>query len=139
MGNETVRAEWVRDDVYLLRDRNDFPVVMTQPWGVSGADLLPMSLIGCALWDIVAILRKQRQPPAHASARAESERESEPPWRYTRIQIHYYFAGEGLDAARVQRAITLSEEKYCSIFATLREALEITSDFEIGDGAEHGQ
>lgn len=131
MSNEIVRAEWVRDEIYLLRDRNDFPVVMTQPWGVNGADLLPLSLAGCALWDIVAILRKQRQPLTHASAWAESERENEPPWRFTRIQIHYRFAGDGLDSARVQHAIALSEEKYCSIFATLRAALELSSDFEI--------
>lgn len=137
MSNETVQAEWVRDDIYLLRDRNNFPIVMTQPWGVNGADLLPLSLIGCALWDIVAILRKQRQPLTRAGVWAESERESEPPWRYTRIQIHYHFAGNGLDAARVQRAIALSEEKYCSIYATLRAAIELVSDFEIEEGA-HG-
>lgn len=136
MSGEIVRAEWVRDDVYLLRDRNEFPVVMTQPWGVNGADLLPLSLIGCALWDIVAILRKQRQMLTHASVWADSERESEPPWRYTRIQIHYRFEGKNLNAAHAQRAIALSEERYCSIFATLRAAVELTSDFEIMEASD---
>jgi hypothetical protein len=56
MISETVNAEWVRDRVFLLRDRRDFPVVMTQPMGVSGADLLPMSLLGCVMWDAVSIL-----------------------------------------------------------------------------------
>ena len=139
MSSETVRAEWVRDEIFMLRDRHDFPIVMTQPWGVNGADLLPLSLIGCALWDIVAILLKQRQGLTHAGVWAESEREPEAPWSFLRIQIHYRFAGDGLDAAHVQRAIALSEEKYCSTYATLRRAVELTSDFEILDGAQDGK
>lgn len=131
MAAETVYVEWIRDEVFLLRDRNNFPIVMTQPWGVNGADLLPLSLIGCALWDIVAILRKQRQVVTAASGWAECEREADPPWRYTRILLHYRFTGENLKRDQLLRAIALSEEKYCSIYATLRAAVELLSEFEI--------
>lgn len=123
--------DWISEQLFLLRDRNDFPIVMTQPAGVSGADLLPLSVIGCAVWDVVAILRKQRQELTGVQVTAESLRDDEPPWRFRKIHIHYKFAGRNLNAGMIQRAIDLSENKYCSTFATLRDALEIASDYEI--------
>jgi len=49
MPTETVRVDWMAQRMFLLRDRNNFPVVMTQPQGVNGADLLPLSLVGCSV------------------------------------------------------------------------------------------
>jgi len=131
MPTETVRADWIDEQVFLLRDQFGFPVVMTQPMGVNGADLLPMSLIGCAAWDVVAILRKQRQQVTRLQVTAESQRDEDPPWRYRKIRILYKISGRGLHPEKVQRAIELSETKYCSIYATLSDVVEITSTFEI--------
>jgi putative redox protein len=128
---ETVHAEWLHDQVFMLRDRNDVSIVMTQPDGVNGADLLPLSLIGCAAWDVVAILRKQRQDVTGLQVSAESARDDEPPWRFRRIHVHYRLTGRNLDPERVRRAVALTESKYCSIFATLRDAVELSSEFEI--------
>jgi len=130
---ETVHADWVEGQVFLLRDRAGFPVVMTQPMGVSGADLLPMSLIGCTSWDVIAILKKQRQQVTGLEVSAESERDDEPPWRFRVIRILYKVRGRDLDPAKVRRAIHLSETQYCSIYATLREVVEIRSEIEIVD------
>ncbi len=130
---ETVRLDWKGEQVFLLRDRAGFPVVMAQPMGVNGADLLPLSLIGCASWDLIAILTKQRQPLTGLQVTAESERDSQPPWRFRKIHVHYRIAGHGLDRLKVQRAIALSEDKYCSIHATLKPVIELSSDFEIVD------
>ena len=131
---ETVRADWIEDQEFLLRDHFGFPVMMAHPMGVSGADLLPMSLIGCSVWDVVAILRKQRQQVTKLEVTAESERDEEPPWRFRRIHILYKITGHGLNPERVQRAIDLAEGKYCGVYATLREAVEITNRFEIIEG-----
>ena len=133
MSAEKVHAEWVRDQVFILKDRNDFPILMAQPGGVNAADLLPLSLIGCASYDVIAILRKQRQQLARLEVSAESEREDEPPWRIKKITICYRLAGSSLDPVRVRRAVELTERKYCSIYATLSLAVEITSEFEIED------
>ena len=130
---ETVQAKWVENNVFLLHDRFGFPLVLTQPNGVNGADLLPLSLIGCAAWDVIAILQKQRQSVSNFYVTAESEREAEPPWRFTRIHIHYRIHGTNLAPDRVQRAIELTETKYCAIYATLRQAIQLTSDYEIVD------
>ncbi len=132
---ETVRAEWIRDSVFVLYDRFNFPVVMTQPMGVNGADLMPLSVIGCAAWDVMSILRKQREPVSGLRVVAESERDAEAPWLFRRLCVHYQFAGAGLNPERVRRAIALSETKYCSTFSTLRQAVEITSDFTVTPAA----
>src|SRR4030067_335679 len=128
---ETVRADWIDEHVFLLRDRADFPIVMTQPMGVNGADLLPMSLIGCTAWDIIAILKKQRQQVTHLEITAVSQRDDEPAWRFRKIHVRYRLAGRDLSEDKIRRAIELSETGYCSIYATLRDVVQITSEFEI--------
>ena len=131
MSIDTVRADWLGDQVFLLRDRFDFPIVMTQPQGVKGSDLLPLSLIGCSAWDVISILQKQRQAVTHLQVFADSECEDEPPRRFKRIRIRYRFNGHNLKPEHIQRAIELSETKYCSIYATLRQAIKLTSEYEI--------
>jgi len=131
MPTETVRLDWIEEQVFLLRDHLGFPIVMTQPMGVSGADLLPLSLIGCTVWDVIAILKKQRQQVTRLEVTAESVRDDEPPWRFRKIHIRYHLAGQNLNPEYVRRAIELSETKYCSIYATLRDVVEITNEFEI--------
>lgn len=112
---------------------------MTQPGGVNGADLLPLSVIGCAAWDVAAILRKQRQKISGLKVSAESQREDRPPWRFRKIIIHYQIRGRSLDRKRIERAVELSQKQYCSTYATLSAAVEITSQIEIlEDEAEGG-
>jgi len=141
MSTETVRIDWVRDQLFLMRDRFDFPIVMTQPSGVNAADLLPLSLIGCAVWDIIAILKKQRQQLTDLHVTAESARDDEPPWRFRKIHVRYIFSGTNLNEMFIKRAIDLIASRYCSTYATLRDAVEIISDYEIvtGEGAKEGR
>ena len=131
MADEIVRMEWVRDYTFLLYDRNNFPILMDQPMGANAADLLPMSLIGCSSYDVVAILKKQRQKITDLQVTAESLRDPEPPWRFRKIHIHYHVSGSGLNPEKVQKAIELAEQHYCGVYATLKDAIEISSDFEI--------
>lgn len=131
MPTETVSLEWVRERQFLLHDRNGFPVIMDQPNGINAADLLPLSLIGCSVYDVVAILEKQRQKIIDVAVSAESRRDPDPPWVFRKIHIHYKISGFNLDADKVSRAIELAEQKYCGVFATLEKVVEITSDFEI--------
>ena len=131
MTTEIVRVDWVDERVFLLKDHNDFPIVMTQPHGVKGADLLPLGLIGCSAWDLIDILQKQRQQVTGLKVFADSEREETAPWRFTAIHIRYKVSGHTLDTDKVKRAVELTEKKYCSIYATLRDAVELSSEVEI--------
>ena len=128
---ETVSVDWVQDQEFLLKDHFGFPIVMTQPMGVNGADLLPLSVIGCAAWDLAGILKKQRLQVTALNVIAESEREEAPPWRFLKIHILYRVTGRKLKPESIRRGIELTEDKYCSTLATLRKACEISSSFEI--------
>jgi hypothetical protein len=71
----------------------------------------------------VLILRKQRQQITGVAVSATSERDDNPPWKFKRIRIVYALTGRNLSAEHVRRAIALSEEKYCAIYATLRDVV----------------
>ena len=131
---ETVNLAWVSERRFLMHDHNGFSIVMDHPTGVSASDLLPLSLIGCSSYDVIAIMEKQRQKIKDLAVTAESTRDPDPPWIFRKIHIHYTVSGQELDQNKVARAILLAEEKYCAVFATLQSAVEITSDFEIIEG-----
>ena len=122
---------WNPEENFNLRDNDDHHIVMKKPKGVSASDLLPMALIGCASHDVVEILTKQRQDLQQLKVSAEAVQDDDPPWRFRRIHIHYQAVGKGIDPEKLRKAILLSEEKYCSVYATLKDAIEITHDSEV--------
>ncbi len=134
MTTKTVSLHWSPEKNTILEDSDHYQVVMKKPNGVSGSDLLPMSLIGCASYDIVEILNKQRQDLHELKVTAESTQDETPPWRFRKIHIHYQVIGAGVDPEKVRKAILLSQENYCSVYATLRDTIEITHDFEVMEG-----
>ncbi len=136
MLSETVNLDWVANRKFIMHDRNGFHIVMDHPHGVNASDLLPLSLIGCSSYDVVAILEKQRQKVTDLVVSAESTRDPEPPFTFRKIHVHYKISGSEIDPAKVAKAIQLSEEKYCGVFATLKNVVEITSDFEIMETKE---
>ena len=131
MPTEKVSVEWLGEREFRLQDRDGYAIRMARPDGVNGADLLPLSLIGCAAWDVLAILVKQRQEVRSFSVEASSQRDDEAPWRFRRILITYRIAGRKLQEPSIRRAFALTEAKYCSVFATLKDAVELTSAFEL--------
>jgi putative redox protein len=131
MAAKTVHLNWDPEGQFILQDNDNYKIIMKKPRGVSPSDLLPMALIGCASHDVVEILNKQRQGLHALKVTAESTQDDDPPWRFRKIHIHYQVTGRGLDAEKVRKAIRLSEENYCSVYATLRDAIEITHDFKI--------
>jgi putative redox protein len=62
---------------------------------------------------------------------ASAEQDPEPPWTFRKIHLKFILKGEGLTENNIQKAICLSEEKYCSVAATLRGIAEISTSFEI--------
>ena len=90
-----------------------------------------MSLIGCASHDVVSILEKQKQQIHALKVTANATQDDDPPWRFRTIHIHYQVTGISVDMEKVRKAILLSEENYCSVYATLRDAIEITHDVEV--------
>jgi putative redox protein len=131
MATKNVFLNWDPEENFILKDNDDYRIVMKKPKGVSASDLLPMALIGCASHDVVEILTKQRQDLQQLKVSAEAVQDDDPPWRFRRIHIHYQAVGKGIDPEKLRKAILLSEEKYCSVYATLKDAIEITHDSEV--------
>lgn len=93
-----------------------------------------MALIGCSSYDVVEILQKQRQNLQELRVTAESTQDDTPPWRFRRIHIRYEAIGRGIDVEKLRKAVQISEEKYCSVYATLKDAIEITHEVEVVEG-----
>ena len=104
--------------------------------GMMPGGLLLSSLAGCSGIDVVNILRRQRQNVTSLEISVVGYQQPDPPWTYENIELRYVVRGTGLRESLVERAIKLSEEKYCSVGATLSGRCEITSTYEIvEDGA----
>jgi putative redox protein len=107
------------------------PEVGGRNLGARPMELVLMGLGACSAIDVMHILRKGRQPVTDCVVDLDGERAPADPKVFTRIRLHYVVTGRALDAAQVQRAITLSKEKYCSATAMLAKTAEISVDFEI--------
>ncbi len=100
--------------------------------GPAPMEALLAALAGCMAVDIQAILEKSRVPLEALEVRVVGERAPDPPRRYTRIRMVFGLKGPGQeDEGKILRAIQLSEEKYCSVYHTLRPDLEIETVHEL--------
>ena len=131
MASDIVHLDWNPEQQFVLSDNDDHQIVMKKPKGVKPSDLMAMALIGCSSYDVVEILQKQRQDLQQLKVTAESTQDNDPPWRFRKIHIHYQAVGKGIDREKLGKAIQISEEKYCSVYATLKDAIEITHDYEV--------
>jgi putative redox protein len=98
--------------------------------GAKPSDLLPLSLAACTVYDVVVILRKQRQDLQGLEVRVTSEQDEDPPWTFRAIHMHFLVHG-AVDDRKVARAIDLSESKYCSVAATLRSVVRLSHSHEV--------
>jgi putative redox protein len=99
--------------------------------GMKPSELILSALAGCASVDVVDILEKKRTPLSHLQVEVSGEQDADPPWTFRKIHLKFIVKGDGLTEKNVSQAIELSEEKYCSVAATLRGKAEITTSFEI--------
>jgi putative redox protein len=99
-------------------------------------ELLLMSLVSCTAMDVASILRKKRVKLDGFSVEAEAEQAPEHPKVFTDIKLHYIFTGSGIRPADVERAIELSETKYCSVSHMLKKSAAISHDYRIESTGE---
>jgi putative redox protein len=88
---------------------------------------------GCTAFDVVHILKKQRQDVSACVADIDAQRADADPKVFTRIHVHFKVSGRGLDPRKVGHAIELSATKYCSASIMLAKTATITHDFEIDE------
>lgn len=107
------------------------PDVGGQDHGSRPMELMAMSLAGCTAMDVISILSKKRQQVTGFEVQALARRAGEHPKVFTEIELRYIIRGHNIDPAAVQRAVSLSEEKYCPAQAMLRLVAPITLTIEI--------
>jgi putative redox protein len=98
--------------------------------GVKASDLLLLAAAACSTYDVINILTKQREPVQRLEVICSGEQNKEAPHAFTSLHLHYIVSGP-VDPQKLEKAIHLSEDKYCSVVNTLRPTVEITHDYEI--------
>lgn len=117
---------------------NGFTVPMDAAPVVGGKDLGPRpkpltlaALGGCTGMDVVSILEKMRVPLESFEMKIEAEQTEEHPKIYNKIHIIYIFKGVDLPLDKLEKAVNLSQEKYCGVSAMLRKAAGITYEIVV--------
>jgi putative redox protein len=130
-------VQWCQDRLFLGKSGSGHAVVMDGPpeaggqnLGVRPMEMLLLGMGGCASFDVVSILEKMQQPIKGCVAELQAERADSEPKVFTRINIHFKISG-AVDAAKAERAVKLSAEKYCSASIMLGKVAEITHSFEV--------
>jgi putative redox protein len=138
-----IAIKWTGQGSQMFIGRDSFGhVVMSGSWpqednswqewkGLKPSDMLLLSLASCSAYDVVMILGRQRQQLTNLYVSVDGQQASKPPYQFTEIHQHYTVEGIDLDAKKVERAIKLSEEQYCSVAATIRGVAQLSHSFEL--------
>ncbi len=135
------RITWVSDKTFTGQTESGHSIVIgtaegdTPKPGPSAMELVLMGAGSCSAWDVVEILKKGRQRIDDVVVELDADRAPEPPKVFTRIHLHFIVKGRDVDPVKVERAIQLSVEKYCSATAMLEKSATVTHDFEVVETA----
>ncbi|HOY86620.1 MAG: OsmC family protein [Methylotenera sp.] len=133
-----VSVKWIDGVSFIGESETGHAVVMDgapenggRNIGMRPMEMLLIGMGGCTSFDVVAILKKARQPIVHCVAEIDAARADEIPKVFTKIHVHFVVTGNNLNETQVERAVKLSAEKYCSASIMLSKSVEITHSFEI--------
>jgi len=136
---QTSKVQWIGEQRFVAVSPSGHAVVLDSDshFAPTPMELLLMALGACTATDVVIILEKKRQKLESLEVICSGERAPAPPRVWTKLDILFRLRGR-LDEAGVERAIQLSEEKYCSVSATLKKTAELTWRYEIVPPADGG-
>lgn len=128
-------VQWAGEDLYIGTSPSGHSVTIDTKGenksAPSPVELLMIAVAGCTAVDVVSILRKKRQRITAYKAEITGERRDEHPRSFTSMHVHHLVYGDDVSEQAVAQAIALSDEKYCSVAATVRPTVTITTSFEI--------
>ena len=133
-----ISVNWVDGMLMVGKSHSGHSITMDGPpeiggenLGVRPMEMLLLGVAGCTMIDVVTTLKKMRQELTHCETKVNAERADDHPKVFTDIHIQFIVKGQDLDPKKVEKAITLSAEKYCSASIMLGKTASITHDFEI--------
>jgi len=120
---------------FVAETGSEHHLVLDDTAGASGAkpiELVAVALAGCTAFDVITILRqKYHQKITGYEVRVESDQAERPPQVFTTARIHHVLTGFAVDPAAVEQAIRLSEDKYCSVGAMVKQTATFKTTYEI--------
>ena len=133
MATKQISAKWTGEALNFVGfDTNGNQIALGKN-DTPPSQLLLIGLAGCTGMDVVSILQKKRQKVSDVEVMVIGHQPDTYPKPYHKIQVHYIVKGEDLDPKAVERAIKLSEEKYCIVSQTLQSDVEIKTSYRIED------
>ena len=130
----TITVSWLNERNFVGTDAGGHSVVLSgqkKSIGVSPSQMLLVALAACSSVDVVEILEKKRLKLTLLEVTITGEQDPDPPWTYRKIHVKYRLGGKDLTEKAVEQAIRLSQDKYCSVAATVSGMAQITTEFEI--------
>ena len=136
--NTTVK--WIDGMMMVGESASGHAIVMDGPEDLGGKNLgiRPMEMLllgmgGCTTIDVVSTLKKMREEVRDCHVEISSQRADEHPKVFTKIHLNFIINGSNLDEKKVEKAISLSADKYCSASIMLGKVADITHDFTINE------
>lgn len=134
------RVKWVQDVMFVGESGSGHSVVMDgapdaggRNLGVRPMEMLLLGLGGCSAFDVMLILKRGREAVTDCVVDLGAERATTDPKVFTKITMHYTVTGQGLDPKKVERAVQLSAQKYCSASAIIGKTAEISHTITLVD------
>jgi len=132
------RVKWLDNMSFVGESASGHSVVMDGPpeaggrnLGIRPMEMLLLGIGGCSSFDVVSILKKARQNIQNCEVEIEAERADTEPKVFIKIHLHFVISGHELNENRVEKAVSLSADKYCSASIMLGKTADITHSFEI--------
>ena len=133
-----VRIKWIQDVMFVGESGSGHSVVMDgapeaggRNLGFRPMEMLLLGLGGCSAFDVTMILKRGREQVTDCVVEIDGERAQTDPKVFTKIALKYVVTGRALDRKKVERAVALSAEKYCSASAIMAKTAELTHTIEI--------
>jgi len=133
-----ISVKWIDGLLMVGKSDSGHAIVMDGPPEIGGGNLgvrpmemLLLGMAGCTMIDVVSTLNKMREDVADCQTQLRADRGEEHPKVFTNIHVHFILRGKQLNPSKVDKAIKLSAEKYCSASIMIGKTATITHDYEI--------
>ena len=133
-----ISVNWVDGMLMVGKSDSGHAITMDGPpeiggenLGVRPMEMLLLGMAGCTMIDVVNTLKKMREDVVDCQTQVSADRSEEYPKVFTNIHVHFVLRGKKLNPLKVDKAIKLSAEKYCSASIMIGKTAIITHDYEI--------
>ena len=134
---DSIQLDW-KEGMAFEANVDGFKVMVDAKAEVGGSNkgprpkpLMMVALAGCTAMDVISILKKMRVEPEKFSVFVEGDITEEHPKQFSKMHLVYEFAGENLPKEKLEKAINLSQERYCGVSASYRKAMGLTHEIRI--------